>query len=350
MATKSFKARAIVTRGNHREGKWAIEDVTLRDLAPNELLIQMVASGICHTDMHFGDAADAIGGYPRVMGHEGDSTPDCEADNIFVRMVANISTSGSGYVKEIGSAVKVAQPGDPVLLSFNFCGTCAICKDGQPSKCLGFGPANFGAAKVFYCKDSTNGSANTIGSFFGQSSFASYSIAAENSVVNAKNLIKSVDELKLLAPLGCGIQTGCGTITNYAKPQPSDSVAIMGLGGVGLSAIMGAKLAGCRTIIGIDKVESRLALAKELGATHVVNTNGMTDLSNLVSEVQKATDGHGSSITVDTTGVHPAHGAWDRIHRRKGQVYSGWDGPGGQERLREYVTIDAGPQDDLQCD
>jgi hypothetical protein len=71
MTSKPITARAIVTRGSHREGKWAIEDVTLRDFGPNELLIQMVASGICHTDMHFGDAAESIGGYPRVLGHEG---------------------------------------------------------------------------------------------------------------------------------------------------------------------------------------------------------------------------------------------------------------------------------------
>jgi Zn-dependent alcohol dehydrogenase len=71
MDTNFIKTRAIVSRGSHREGKWAIEEVTLRDLAPNELLVQMVASGICHSDMHFGDAAESIGGYPRVLGHEG---------------------------------------------------------------------------------------------------------------------------------------------------------------------------------------------------------------------------------------------------------------------------------------
>jgi Zn-dependent alcohol dehydrogenase len=71
MSTQGYKARAIVARGDHRQGKWAIEELTLRDLQPNELLVQIVASGICHTDMHFGDDAGSIGGYPRVLGHEG---------------------------------------------------------------------------------------------------------------------------------------------------------------------------------------------------------------------------------------------------------------------------------------
>jgi Zn-dependent alcohol dehydrogenase len=130
-------------------------------------------------------------------------------------------------------------------------------------------------------------------------------IANETSVVNAKTLIKSDEELKLFAPLGCGIQTGSGTIINVANATPEDTVAILGLGGVGLSGIMAAKVRGCKTIIGIDKVESRLTLAKELGATHTINTSSMTDFNDLVTQVRTITDGYGSSITMDTTGYLP---------------------------------------------
>jgi Zn-dependent alcohol dehydrogenase len=211
--------------------------------------------------------------------------------------------SGSGYVKAIGSSVTVAQANDPVLLSFNSCQSCKICTSGHPSHCLNFLGLNLVGDKTF-C-GATGGDPDTVGRFFGQSSFASYTIVSEASVVNAKNLIRNESELKLLAPLGCGIQTGSGTVINAAKAEPDDAIAIMGLGGVGLSAIMGAKIVGCKTIIGIDKVQSRLDLAKELGATHVINTAGMSDLSKLVEEVQKVTDGLGSSLTVDTTGFLP---------------------------------------------
>jgi Zn-dependent alcohol dehydrogenase len=232
-------------------------------------------------------------------------------------------------VKAVGSAVKVAQPGDPVLLSFNFCGCCAPCATGHPSLCLESRSLNFIGNKVFSCSRNDSSDPNTIGSFFGQSSFANYSIAAENSVVNAKGLVDSIEELRLLAPLGCGIQTGHGTITNVANAQPESTVAIMGLGGVGLSAIMGAKLRGCKTIIGIDKVASRLDLAKELGATHVVSTAGMEDLSALADEVKKFTNGLGPSIVVDTTGFIPLI-----------ECGIGFTGPRGH-----YIQVGSSPRD-----
>jgi Zn-dependent alcohol dehydrogenase len=210
--------------------------------------------------------------------------------------------AGSGYVEKVGSKVTVAAPGDPVLLSFASCTTCQICKSGHPSHCTQAGALNFLGEKIFQDANasSTSTSPTIQGSFFGQSSFASLTIANETSVVNAKTLIKSEDELKLFAPLGCGIQTGSGTIWNVAKAGPEDTVAIMGLGGVGLSGIMAAKICGCKTIIGIDRVESRLKLAKEMGATHVINT---TDTPDLLTAVRDLTDGLGTSITMDTTGL-----------------------------------------------
>lgn len=198
--------------------------------------------------------------------------------------------------------MKVAQPGDPVLLSFASCASCQLCTAGHPSHCVDFSGLNFGGQHNFSAAASQGKEPDVFGHFFGQSSFASMTIVHERSVVNAKGIVKDDDELKLFAPLGCGIQTGSGTIYNVAAATPDDAVVVIGLGGVGLSGIMAAKIRGCKTIIGIDKVDSRLELAKELGATHGINTAGM-GLDELVKAVRDLTDGLGASVTMDTTGV-----------------------------------------------
>ncbi|KAE9969824.1 hypothetical protein EG328_006660 [Venturia inaequalis] len=292
-------ARAIVTRGAHKDGKWNMEDISLRPIGDDELLVRMVASGICHTDVVFGDRAENIGGYPRIMGHE----------------------AGSGYVEKIGKKVKVAQIGDAVLLSFAYCSACQICTSGHPSHCVKAMELCFVGKKTCSPPSSSAPSAATAdisASFFGQSSFASLSIVNESSVVNAKDLIESPEELELFAPLGCGIQTGSGAIYNVANCSPTDSVAIMGVGGVGLSGIMGAKIGGAKTIIAIDRVPARLELAKEIGATHTINSDGM-DMPALIQAVRDLTDGYGSSITMDATGVPKLIAAGVEFTRRRGQ-------------------------------
>ena len=207
---------------------------------------------------------------------------------------------GSGFVEKVGEGVEVAQPGDPVLLSFAACRKCQICKAGHESHCVELNELNFSGNKCFYSQNSQD--LEIRGSFFGQSSFANLTIAHESSVVNVKGLVKSEEELKLFAPLGCGIQTGSGTIINVANAKAHDTVAIMGVGGVGLSGIMAAKMVGCKTIIAIDRVSSRLALAKELGATHTIDTSELSHLDELVQKVRDLTDGYGTSITMDATG------------------------------------------------
>ncbi|EOD46851.1 putative alcohol dehydrogenase protein [Neofusicoccum parvum UCRNP2] len=276
-------ARAIVSRGPLNDGGWKIEDVKLREVGDDELLVRIVASGICHTDILFGGLKEGPGViYPSVKGHE-----------------------GAGYVEKVGKNVSVAQAGDPVLLSFTFCNECQICQAGHPGHCVRFGELNFGGCPCFH--SSTTAASDTPdlqGSFFGQSSFASKTIVKSTSVVNVKGLV-SDEELKLFSPLGCGIQTGSGTVINVAQAGPQDTVAVLGLGGVGLSAIMAAKLRGCKTIIGIDKMEDRMGIAKELGATHTINTSKLADLTDIITAVQDVTDGYGTSVTVDTTGFLP---------------------------------------------
>ena len=209
----------------------------------------------------------------------------------------------------------MAKEGDAVLMSYSSCTSCQRCRDGQPSYCDLFTELNTGAKP-----DAFRSTSNTDvgGSFFGQSSFSSLSAVREDSVVNVSDIIKNEEELKLFAPLGCGFQTGAGTMTDLAGTSEKDTVAIFGLGGVGLAAVMvgaplgpsmihradmsvqGAKVKGAKTIIGVDRIASRVELAKSLGATHVINTSD-PDL-DLVQEIKKITQGAGTTVTVDASG------------------------------------------------
>lgn len=194
------------------------------------------------------------------------------------------------------------EPGDPVLLSFSYCGECHVCKAGKPSHCIDFFNINFIGEPI---GTDASGESTIGGRFFGQSSFAKHAIVSGRSVVNMKGHDLSREDLKLLAPLGCGLQTGSGTVVKVAQAGPEDAIAIVGMGGVGLAAVIAAKNQGCRTIIGIDRLEARLELAKSLGATHVINTSGMSpSLEELVEQVKAAADGLGTTISIDTS-AHP---------------------------------------------
>ncbi|KAF6806969.1 putative alcohol dehydrogenase [Colletotrichum sojae] len=288
----TFKSEAIVARGPISEGKWAIEPVELRDLRADEVLIEIVASGICHTDLHCGNTpADAgVPGvyYPRVLGHE-----------------------GSGYVVQVGSAVTHVQAGDPVLLSFSYCGSCHVCKTGPPSHCTNFFEINFMGEPVF--------SDGIGGRFFGQSSLAHHTVVSDKSVVNVAGLGLTREDLRILAPLGCGLQTGSGTVVNVAQAGPDDCITIAGMGGVGLAAVIAAKNEGCKAIIGVDRIESRLELAESLGATHVINTTGL-DMAQVTEKIKEAAEGLGSTISIDTSAHPPLLAAQLEATRYMGKV------------------------------
>ncbi|KAI8292453.1 hypothetical protein K4K60_006014 [Colletotrichum sp. SAR11_57] len=203
---------------------------------------------------------------------------------------------GSGYVVNIGKSVTHVKPGDPVLLSFSYCGSCHVCKTGTPSHCTNFFEINFMGEPVF--------SDGIGGRFFGQSSLAHHTVVSDKSVVNVAGLGLSRDDLRILAPLGCGLQTGSGTVINVAKAGPEDCVTIAGMGGVGLAAVIAAKNQGCKAIIGIDRLESRLELAKSLGATHVINTTGL-DMKQVTEKIKQAAERLGSTISIDTSAYPP---------------------------------------------
>ncbi|KAL1628319.1 hypothetical protein SLS54_001892 [Diplodia seriata] len=221
--TSPITTKALVARGPFSQGKWAVKDVTLRALKTDELVVEIIASGICHTDLHCGNTPDDQGVpavyYPRVLGHE-----------------------GSGYVRRVGSAVTGVAPGDPVLLSFSYCGNCHVCRTGPPSHCKTFFDINFMGEPVFFpaaADEAKGGDDPSIGGrFFGQSSFAKHTIVSDKCVVNVAGLGLERDDLKLLAPLGCGLQTGSGTVVNVIDAREDDEIAVVGMGGVGLAAVM----------------------------------------------------------------------------------------------------------------
>ena len=257
---------AAVTHGQGEEFK--LESVQLADPEFDEIRVRIVAVGVCHTDVVARDMG--IVPFPIVLGHE-----------------------GSGVVDAVGAGVSDMKVGEHVVLSFAHCGNCTHCLTGHPTVCDTFNDLNFGGAMDDGSRRLAQG-AQSLGTFFGQSSFATYVIAKSR---NAVKVDPDVD-LALLGPLGCGIQTGAGTILNRLKPEFGSSVVVYGAGAVGLSAVMAARIIGCKHIIAVDVHDNRLALAKELGATHVFNGKS----ADVVAEVRELTGG-GSHYAVETTGV-----------------------------------------------
>ncbi|KAJ0418347.1 chaperonin 10-like protein [Aspergillus carlsbadensis] len=274
-ATKAIVSRApLEPRGLN----WSLDEVDVYPPGDDEILVEMRATGICHTDIVLSSVPEGIYGvtYPRVVGHE-----------------------GAGIVRALGSNVSSVQVGDPVILSYNSCSSCRQCKRSHPAYCNSFPQENYVGKRG---RMSISGTGEDVFSkFFGQSSFARHSIVSEASVVNVKSLLHNQDELKIFAPLGCGFQTGMGAILNYSSAGPEDAVMILGLGAVGMAALMTAKIQDCKIIIAVDKVESRLQVANDLGATHTINTGSLV-VAALKNAVENICPG-GVSTVIDTTGV-----------------------------------------------
>jgi len=226
-----------------KSGKFKIEQLELSEPNADEVLVRIVAVGICHTDLAGRDQHLPIP-LPSVFGHE-----------------------GAGVVEKVGSRVTKVKPGDHVALSWMSCGECTSCKAGKDPYCLNFLSLNFSGARPDGTTTMRKGDQVIHGSFFGQSSFANYALATERNIVKVPKDIP----LEILGPLGCGIMTGAGAAMNSLQARPGSSIAIFGTGTVGISAILAAVVSGCTTIIAVDIHEDRLRLAKDMGATHIVN-------------------------------------------------------------------------------
>lgn len=248
----------------------SFEQVNLQSPREDEVLVKIAASGICHTDLvclH----QDLPVPLPIVLGHE-----------------------GAGTVVEVGSAVQNLAPGDHVVVSFNSCGECPSCEHSLPSYCHSFNENNLSGCRGDGSATMAQDGEQIHGNFFGQSSFATMALT------NVRNTVKVRKDIPLetLAPLGCGIQTGAGTVFNSLSVTASDSVAIFGAGAVGLSALMAAKLVGAVPIVVVEPLESRRALALELGADHVIDPFGVDNVVETIADTVGGVD-----FSLEMTGV-----------------------------------------------
>jgi len=264
-----LKITAAVTR---EKGKFNFETVELAEPKANEVLVRMVACGICHTDVAVIEQFLPIQ-FPYVAGHE-----------------------GVGVIEKVGSGVSNFAPGDRVAISFPSCGKCENCDDARPYACEKNFESMFGGNYRDGTKRMKGEDGQEIGIMFGQGSFATHAIADQSNTVKVD--VDSDDELAKLCSLGCGIQTGAGAVLNRMKPRPGSSIAVFGCGTVGLAGVMAAKIAGCSTIIAVHGRRGREE-ALEFGATHVINGRD----EDIVARIKEITGGKGLNFALEAAGV-----------------------------------------------
>jgi S-(hydroxymethyl)glutathione dehydrogenase/alcohol dehydrogenase len=280
-----------------------IESVTVKGPRENEVVVKLAASGVCHTDLSAVQARLPVPP-PVILGHE-----------------------GAGVIEEVGSDVRDLQPGDHVVLSWvENCGKCPSCIEGKEHLCdAGIRGFMEGQETVFE-KDGLS-----------INRFASVSSFAERTVVRASAAIPIPKDVPLekACLIGCGVMTGVGAATNTARVRPGETVAVLGCGGVGLNVIQGAVLCGASTIIAVDLVERKLAMAEEFGATHTVNAK---DAGDLPEAIRSLTDGLGVDYTFEVTGLaDPIRQAFLSVKRGGTAVIVGVPG------LGEEINIPAAP-------
>jgi S-(hydroxymethyl)glutathione dehydrogenase/alcohol dehydrogenase len=232
-----------------------VEEVQIDTPGPREVLVRTRASGVCHSDLHYVEGKYSIK-MPAILGHE-----------------------AAGTVEAVGDQVTYIKPGDPVIMCLSvFCGHCEYCLRGQPNLCT--------RTDVVRGSDepprlSKHGEAIT--------QMAQLGSYAEMMLVHEHAVVRAGDDLPFdrLALIGCGVTTGVGAVLNTAKVSPGSTVAVVGCGGVGLSAVQGAALAGALRVIAIDAVETKLTMARQMGATDVIDASA----GEVVQKVLDLTDG-----------------------------------------------------------
>jgi len=265
-----MKIKAAVLQAPNQP--FEIQEIELdTELRANEVLVKIVATGLCHTDLAVRDQHLPVP-LPAILGHE-----------------------GAGTVEKIGSNVTKVERGDHVVLAPSSCGKCSYCLSGHPSHCQELLKLNIAGPRTDGSCPYHDNEGNSLGGFFfGQSSFGTYSLTSENNVVKVPKDVP----LELLGPMGCGLQTGAGTVLNVLQPKAGESFAVFGVGPVGLAGLMAAKVAGCTTIIAVDIHDNRLEFAKTLGATHTINSR--KDTASVFIKDQILSEG--VHYTMDTTG------------------------------------------------
>jgi len=255
---------------NSQGADFSLEEVELSAPLADEVLVKIVATGLCHTDIHLkGFLPEEM--FPNVFGHE-----------------------GAGIVEAVGEGVTGIEVGDHVVLSFRSCRSCENCTSGMVGYCDSSLLLNYMGMRMDGTTTYSREGSPVFGNFFGQSSLSAHAIAYADNVVVVD---KSVDLTKV-APYGCGFQTGAGTVLNVLAPTPTDSLVVYGVGAVGLAALAAAKYLGLGTIIAVDPMENRREAAARYGAIGL----DPTAEENVVEKVKELTGG-GASYAIDTTAI-----------------------------------------------
>lgn len=304
-----MKVRAAVAWGPKE--KLSIEELDLEEPKAGEVLVKMIATGVCHTDAYTLSGADPEGIFPVVLGHE-----------------------GGGIVEKVGEGVTTLKPGDHVIpLYIPECGECKFCKSGKTNLCQrvretqGKGLMPDGTSR--FSKDG-----KPIFHYMGTSTFAEYSVIPEISLAK----IDPNAPLDKVCLLGCGVTTGIGAVLNTAKVEEGATVAVFGLGGIGLSVIQGAKMAKAGKIIAVDINPSKFDLAKKLGATDCVNPK---DYNKPIQEViVEMTDG-GVDYSFECVGnVDLMRSALEACHKGWGEsIIIGVAGSGEEIKTRPFQLV-----------
>ncbi|KAF4120934.1 D-arabinose 1-dehydrogenase, Zn-dependent alcohol dehydrogenase family [Geosmithia morbida] len=274
---KNIQTRAYVV--DKVGDPFVLQDVVLDEVRDDEVLVEMKYTGLCHTDIVVQHGGMPVGSYPAVLGHE-----------------------GVGIVRHIGSSVtnKDLSRGDTVLLSMHNCYSCRQCNSGRIGACERSTELNFLTARLAKNAKSPislpDGSP-VHGQFFGQSSLSKMAVVAQNCVVKLHGA--RPEDLAFLPPLACGYLSGAGTVFNVLDPSPEDTVAVLGVGAVGSAAIMAAKQRGAKSIVAVDIVDYKLQLALTLGATHIIDSKAVDDLTTGIREIFP----DGINKIIDTTGL-----------------------------------------------
>ena len=244
-----------------------VEDVDLEKPAAKEVLVRLMASGVCHSDWHIlkGEWGDAL--FPLILGHE-----------------------GAGIVEQVGSDVSHVKPGDHVVLAWrSSCGICEMCQKGWPVLC--------NASPAVHARPTLHGKDQRLGVTAGLGTMAEYSLVPGVAAV----IIDKDIPFAQAALVGCGVTTGVGAVINTAKVEPGASVAVFGCGGVGLNCIQGARIAGAETIIAVDRLDNKLEMGKQFGATHTVNAANVDP----VEAIRELTGGQGVHYAFEAIGLVP---------------------------------------------
>jgi len=250
-----------------------IVEVDLEGPKPGEVLVEIMATGICHTDAYTLDGLDSEGIFPSILGHE-----------------------GAGVVREVGAGVTSVEPGDHVIPLYTpECRQCKSCLSGKTNLCTairatqGKGLMPDGTSRFSY-------KGETIFHYMGCSTFANFTVLPEIAVAR----IRRDAPFKTSCYIGCGVTTGVGAVVNTARVQVGDSVVVFGLGGIGLNVIQGARLAGAGRIVGVDINPAREEWGRKFGMTDFLHTKGMSREAT-VAKVVELTDG-GADYSFDCTG------------------------------------------------